>query len=111
MRLAQKIAGIPIALPAWTQVATYIFLALLAVAIGVAIWRAILSQKDRSQLGEIHAKVNIMLLVIRGWQERYESDTQQLTNEHYAPEAPQPTVQGLEGASRIETTDEHERIN
>lgn len=116
MNLAQKVAGIPIALPGWTQVAAYIFLALLALLVGVIAWRAFLSQKDRSQLGEIHAKTNLVLLILRNWQERGElTDTPEpLRNEHYAAEVdPGEQLYFVSGSHRQADppTDQHERIN
>lgn len=114
MNLAQSFAGIPISLPGWTQVVAYILLVLLALLIGVLVWRAILSQKDRSQLGEIHAKTNLILLMLRNWQERGElsDNPEPLRNEHYAAElGPEPIYSG--GSHRLDDppTDQHERVN
>jgi hypothetical protein len=116
MNLIQKIAGIPIAFPGWTQVVAYIFLALLALLIGVLVWRAILSQKDRSQLGEIHAKTNLILLMLRNWQERGEltDNPEPLRNEHYALDpGEQVYFADPRGSHRVDDppTDQYERVN
>lgn len=118
MNLAQKIAGIPIALPGWTQVVAYIFLVLLALLVGALIWRAIQSSKDRSQLGEIHAKANLILLILRNWQERGEltDDPEPLRNEHYAAElgpGDELYLPHTSGSRRLDDppTDQYERIN
>ncbi len=93
MILAQEIAGIPIALPGWTETVAWLFLALMALAIGVAIWRAIVAQKNRSHLGEIHAKTNLILLMLRNWSENgvISEDASKLRNEHYSRESDYPT--------------------
>ncbi len=85
MNLAQ-LAGIPIALPGWTQVVAYIFLVLLALAVAVAIWRTIVTQKDRSKIGEIHARTELLLLIAREWQQSQPKPSAPLVNEHVAPE-------------------------
>ena len=100
MRLAIDVLGIPITLPAWVQVSTYILLALLGLGIAVSIWRTAVMAKHNTLLGEVHAKVNIILLVIKGWQDRYEVETN-YANEHYAPDTQIPA----------EVTDEHERYD
>lgn len=109
MNLAQKVAGIPIDLPGWTQVVAYTFLVLLAALIGTLIWRAIQAAKHNSHLGEIHAKTNLILLMLRNWQEngQISEDPALLRNEHYSPEPAQ-----FHGAYRFDdpVTDEHERI-
>lgn len=86
MLLAQEFAGIPIELPGWTQVAAYSLLGLLALLIGVLIWRGLQKRKLVTQNGEIHAKVNLILLMLRNWQENGEltEDVSRLENEHHA---------------------------
>ncbi len=93
MILAQEIAGIPIAFPDWVQTFAWVFLALMALAIGVSIWRAVMAHKKRSIDGETHAKVNLILLMLRNWSENgaISEDASKLRNEHYAPESDYPT--------------------
>lgn len=88
MTLAASFAGIPITLPGWTETVSYIFLGLLTLAIATFIWRTILVQKDRTQIDEIHAKTNMMLLILRSWQQ--DGDTTEVSNEHYAPDLVDP---------------------
>lgn len=116
MILAQEIAGIPITLPGWTQTVAYLLLALLALALAVAVWRTFLVQRDRSQLAEVHAKTNLILMILRGWQQGTpDADPEQLPNEHYAadpvPEsderayAPQSVSSPPSGAHRLSDTE------
>lgn len=93
MTLVQQFAGIPITLPGWTQVVAYLFLALLALLIGVLAWRTYLAHKNAAKmekLDEIHAKTNMIFLILRGIQEGVEPD--ELQNEHYAPEQNEVTL-------------------
>lgn len=111
MNLSQKIAGIPIDLPGWTQFVAYAFLALLTLLIGVLIWRGIQKQKGLTLDGETHAKVSTILLMLRNWSERGQLSEQPLPNEHYASE-PLPLYAPRigEGSHRVDDTDDHGRL-
>ena len=113
MNLAQKIAGIPIALPGWTQVVAYIFLALVATLVGALVWRGIQARKERSQLGEIHAKTNLILLMLRNWSERGQltDEPEPLRNEHYRPDDDYLPFEPRSHRVDDPITDQHERIN
>jgi hypothetical protein len=89
--------GIPIELPGWTQFLGWTIAILLALAVGALIWNTLVRSKGNTLDGETRAKVDIILLILRGWQKQYEIDfpngpvakPENIGNEHYAPE-PQP---------------------
>jgi hypothetical protein len=112
MILAIDIAGIPIAFPRWVEIASYLLLALAGLGIAVSIWRTIVISKQNTLLGEIHAKTSLLVLIIKGWQEKSELDAayEKMANEHYAPDNLSSTASGSTRAELSEVTDEHERL-
>ena len=79
--------GIPIELPGWTQAVAWIFLLLLAAAVGVGVYNAMNRNKDREILSEIHAKASLTLMVLRNWQEERQEWVEPVA-EHRAEEEP-----------------------
>ena len=69
MTISASFAGIPISLPGWVQAVAYILLALVALGIVASVWRTVVLQKQNGLLAETHAKTNLILMILRGWQQ------------------------------------------
>lgn len=104
MIAAAGFAGIPIALPGWLQVVSYLLLVLLALGIVAAVWRTVVIHKQNGLLAETHAKTNLILMILRGWQQGTPG-AQNIENEHYAVDPERTPIR-----SALAPNDEHGRF-
>jgi hypothetical protein len=56
-------------LPTWVQPAIYIFLGLMALEVVLTLARILVTRKQNRKLAEISAKVNLVFLMAKSWNE------------------------------------------